>query len=177
MSEAQIAKLESLLGRIARNRRPEPPPSSLGLAAPLQEPVEAARVEIEEEPVAPETPARASSPTPMEQALSAETETTPAEPELEILVDADEDDDDGPVITIEADPPEPPPEPPLALTEDAPTAPIGTRAPPTAPDPSVPARIAASPVRASSPVVRVVSQPAARTFGELLERTLALRPR
>lgn len=158
--EARIAKLESLLGRVQSRRRSL---DELGAAS------------------AEEAPLRAVSPTPMEAALEAVEEpeieideSIDDEPELEIVMDAD--DEDEPIITVlppggneELDEPE-------LLLDDTPTAPVSTRAPVQA-SPSIPERIEATPARASSPVSKVVSQARPRTFGELLDRTLALRPR
>jgi hypothetical protein len=133
--------------------------------------------------------ARPPAPTPMEQALGA---VPRSEPEISI--------DDGPEITFgdeddEAD------DDSLDLggglsSDAAPTAPIGTRAP--APEPAKPAAAPAQVVAARAPqpsqpqpialataspaasVARVVARPepvGEPTFGELLARTLALRPK
>lgn len=153
MSEARIAKLESLLERIQQNRRPleAAGPTPVAASAPAEPP--GAR-------------APRHSPTPMEQALRA---SAAPEPEVEIVVDEEE--DEGPVITIV--PPEA--EEPEIVVDEQPTAPVGT--PAAAPEPSVPQRIEAPAPRPSAPVAKVVSKAAPRTFGELLERTLSLRPR
>ena len=99
----------------------------------------------------------------MEQALSFELEVE--EPDVDISF---EDEDDGPIITIE---PGPAPDSGDDYLDGIPTAPVGTPAVPKTPE-----RIERPPVRASGPVAKVVSRPAPRTFGELLDRTLALRP-
>lgn len=173
----KIAKLESLLARIDARRRPL---ESIGSAA-----VAAAPAPLRPEPPAldpvPDTPPGAvvsasqqpRSRTPMEQALSVELEVE------ETVVEIDYgDDDDGPIITIEPGPREEPEDD----LDGIPTAPVGTPAVSRAAEPAVPPR--AEPLRietpvahASSPVAKVVSRPAPRTFGELLDRTLALRPR
>lgn len=170
--EGQVAKLESLLERIQQNRHPRPPVG------------EAPSAFAREEAATGEVPVRAPQPTPMEQALKVELEHRD-EPEVEITVDADE-----PEITIEADAPE------------APTAPVGTRAPAVTPQPA-PSSPAATPQPAprapvaaraespgapeavpltkpkapSGPVARVAATAKPRTFGEMIARTLALRPR
>lgn len=188
--EAQVAKLEELLTRVQRNRGEGPTPSVASAAGSSASPVLAAP-----EIPAPSlgridsAPARGPKPTPMEMALLQESE------EPEVSVD----------ITIDAEEPEPEPEPEIVIEaeppeESIPTAPVGTRAPVQMPEPAtgkrpalsaVPAQsvpVQAAPVRAapvqiaptaapSGPVARVVSRPEARTFGELLERALALRPR
>ncbi len=188
--EQKVAKLEALLARIDRNRRPLESVGSAAIAAapalpPAQEPTPAQTPE----PV-PDAPRgavvsasqHARSQTPMEQALSFELEVD--EPEIEI--DYGDDDDDGPIITIEPGQPEPEDD-----LDGVPTAPVGTpavaKAEPAAPVPAAPAHAAPLPVEpvrletpvasASTPVAKVVSRAAPRTFSELLDRTLALRPR
>lgn len=240
MSEAQVAKLESLLERVRRNRRPlapatrgplartssdetavrvpagaaHPPARSSEPLAPAKasEPPAPLKATPEPEPLAPGVPAseapsplrpppasgrthseravsggatsstapKAAKPTPMEQALEVELGQRDGDvnegPEIEIAFE----DDDGPEVTIdELDLPE----------EGIPTAPLGTRAPPTAPTPQ-PAPMAAStevtqphalelaaPAQPTRPIAHVVARPEPRTFGELLARSLALRPR
>ncbi|MEC7521883.1 MAG: hypothetical protein VYE22_18510 [Myxococcota bacterium] len=179
MSAEQVAKLEGLLERIQDRRRPRPAP----LAVEAAEPITAER------PVTPKAPAlelapeaesedraapRPIKPTPMEQALEIELESSPPpameddEPVVEITVD-----DDEPEITVTHDEPE-------IDTSEQPTAPLGTRAPAVAASPAAPARESlpiSRPGAPAGPVARVVSRPAPRTFGELLSRTLSLRPR
>lgn len=218
MTAARVAKLEALLGRIARNRRPlparpakaeakrpasihpplpthavvtaraapsppEPAPPPKPIVAPTPEPV------LTPPPMEDEArPVRATRPTPMEQAVVVELETlSPREPssvDVEISLD-----DDGTEVTIDADGDES-----LESFEgDAPTAPVEMRAPQPTPVEIIPAEpeaeeeevLAAAPIElpaaaASQPVARTVSRHATvepETFGELLDRTLALRPR
>lgn len=182
---AEIGKLEDLLGRIARNRRAVPvggmaqavavaappiasPPSSI--PPPLSTPpLELAEPTTEER-------VRPPKPTPMEMALETELEGH-SDMDVEITID------DGPELSIDEE---------GELTEAAPTAPVGLRAPeplaadePPAPElplpePLLPRPIEVAVAKPSSPVARVVSRPQRReptTFGELLDRTLALRPR
>ncbi|HJL17049.1 MAG TPA: hypothetical protein RMH99_15395 [Sandaracinaceae bacterium LLY-WYZ-13_1] len=147
--ETQVARLESLLERIQANRRPLPTAS----AAP--EAVASAPAAAPAEPSAEaEAPAPRVSPTPMEQALEVELDQRHEEdePEVEITVEEEE-----------------------APQEGIPTAPVGTRAPAGETGPQ-PVDIA-PPAQASEPVARVVTRPQPRTFGELMARTLALRPR
>lgn len=173
-SAARVAKLEDLLERIKKNRRPTPGPIALR-AAPVAEPVAEApapsapppAVEIPEPTT--EERLRAPKPTPMEEALETELESH-ADVDVEVTFD-----DEGPEITIDEE---------GEVTEAAPTAPVDLRAPepePTpAPEPLLPRPIEVAAAKPSAPVARVVSRPArkeATTFGELLDRTLALRPR
>lgn len=180
---AQIGKLEDLLGRIARNRRavgavahaaPAPiaagptPTAAAPMAAVPLPPMELAEPTTEER-LRPPKPT-----TPMEMALETELESRPeAEMDVEITID------EGPELSIDEE---------GELIEAAPTAPVGLRAP--APEPEVPEPAATEPLlprpievaaaRPSTPIARVVSRPDRRdpaTFGELLGRTLALRPR
>ena len=167
--EAKVRTLESLLERIEERRRPL---EALG-AAPSVE-ADEPMVSIESPSPTPDTPigavveaskARPRSATPMEQALSVELEVE--EPSIEITVD--DDDDDEPIITIEPGPPD------EIDLDSVPTAPVGTPAVPSAA--AGPARIEVATPRPSGPVAKVVSRAEPRTFGELLDRTLALRPR
>lgn len=182
--EERVKKLSALLARIEGNRRPFESVGSAALAAPAP-PLRPEPIRLEPAPEAPpsavisERPAPASrfsptpgpmpsqrSATPMEQALSFELEVEePPQSDIDITF---EEEDDGPIVTIEPGPM------PDAIDDDldgVPTAPIGTRAAPRTPE-----RIERPPARAAAPVVKVVSRPAPRTFGELLDRTLSLRP-
>ncbi len=200
-TQARVAKLEDLLGRIEKNRRPAP--VALGGAAkatpvPLRATPQPAPAAPEAAPAAEEAAAdarvRGLKPTPMEMAL----ETMP-EPSTEPSMDVEIVIDEGPEITIDADG--------EAFEEAVPTAPVETRAPePVAPRAATPAAAApraATPAAAtraatpapapvaarpidlpaaapSGPVARAVSRaepPEPRTFRELLDRSLALRPR
>lgn len=174
-SAAQVAKLEDLLGRIAKNRRAAPEPIALGgqaAPAPRPEPAPSPEPVAMPEPAAPMELAEATTeerlrppkPTPMEVALESELESH-ADMDVEITID------DGPEITIDDE---------GEVTEAAPTAPVGLPAVEPAPEPLVPRPIEAIAAKPSGPVARVVaratrSEPT--TFGELLDRTLALRPR
>ena len=163
--EAQVAKLESLLERIQSNRRPYP------ISGATTDAAEPAAPPVQEAQAPEEAPAKPVQPTPMEQALKAGLDRR-EEPEIEISVDEDE-----PEITIEA--------------EEAPTAPVGTPAPTPQPAPTAPVGTRApaaqargpqavelpSPTAPSSPVAKVTATAKPRTFGELIARTLALRPR
>jgi len=178
---AEIGKLEDLLGRIGRNRRAAPiggmaqaavsaPPiaSPLSSSPPLATPLELAEPTTEER-------VRPPKPTPMEMALETELESH-SDMDVEITID------EGPELSIDEE---------GELAEAAPTAPVGLRAPeppaaeppapePPAPEPLLPRPIEVAVAKPSTPVARVVSRPQRReptTFGELLERTLALRPR
>jgi hypothetical protein len=188
---AQIGKLEDLLGRIARNRRAVPvggmaavahaAPVSVGsgAAAPMAAvPLSTPPLELAEPTT--EERIRPPKPTPMEMALETELESRPdSEMDVEITID------EGPEISIDEE---------GELVDAAPTAPVGLRAPspepsepepaapapPAAPEPLLPRPIEVAAAKASAPIARVVSRPERReptTFGELLGRTLALRPR
>jgi hypothetical protein len=172
--EAQVAKLEEILSRVQRNRAEGPTASvassivsavAAGPAIPEPSLSHSGRQEG--------ASSRAPKPTPMEMALLLESEEP--EVQVEITVDAEE-----PEIVIEAEPPE----------ESIPTAPVGTRAPLQRPEPATgkrpalaPSQPAEEPVNIpataapSTPIARVVARPEPRTFGELLDRALALRPR
>lgn len=180
-TEARVAKLEELLGRIEKNRRPAP--VVLGGATATPAPLRAAPEPV---PAAPEAPtaaevealarSRAPKPTPMEMAL----ETMP-EPSTDVSMDVEIVIDEGPEITIDADG--------EGFEEAVPTAPVETRAPePVAARPHAAAErapVAARPIdlpapAPSGPVARAVSRaepPEPRTFRELIARSLALRPR
>lgn len=190
MSALQVEKLEGLLARIQDRRHPRPTGVAPHPSFDSDEPITSERAAVQKAAAgaAPaafeeERPsARASKPTPMEQALEIELESTPPpampaqaaapqpahdepmddEPVVEIMVD-----DDEPEIIVSHDEPE------LDHSEQ-PTAPLGTRAP--APLQAQALEIA-RPGAPAGPVARVVDRPAPRTFGELLERTLRLRPR
>ncbi len=192
-AEQKVAKLESLLERINRNRTPAPvglalsaavaeapaaappaaspqPPTPIPEAAPTPVP-EAAPAAIIEPRIGSHRPTPA---TPMEMAVSGELEVRePSEPELEITYP----DDDEPILTIEAEPtPVEPTRRPSAVEpppEATPTAPVHTRSP----EAVEPRRIQTSATHPSAPIARVVSRPEPRTFGELLDLALALRPR
>ena len=167
--QAQVARLEDLLTRVQKNRTEGPTASFAGLAAaPIAAAAAAPEVpspSLSHSAAPPDvSPSRAPKPTPMEMALLQESE----EPEVEVTVDVDFE------------------EPEIVIGEESiPTAPVGTRAPVQMPEPATGKRaaLAATPVRLaptaapSTPVARVVSRAEPRTFGELLERTLALRPR
>ncbi len=203
----KIAKLEALLERIERIRAEAPVHYDDAVAAAESAADEPGVMEtiLEEDAPIPEpavpasavvgAPRPSSRPTPMEQAISTELDLGPAdededEPELEISYP----DEDEPVLVLEAEEP----------TESAPTAPLRTRSPEPEPEPepepvterppppTVEETLVAEPElevapaaepfelavpKASAPVAKVVSQPKARTFGELIERALALRPR
>ncbi|MCB9595146.1 MAG: hypothetical protein H6719_20680 [Sandaracinaceae bacterium] len=200
---AQIAKLEALLERIQSNRGDAPTPYTGSLdAAPDVEATMEAPLDLDEplptpEPAVPASaliaaPRRAQEPTPMERAVSTELDLGPA----------DEDDDDEPELEISYPEPD---EPALLLevddpSESTPTAPVHTRAPDTvrpepAPEPDVlldslppepepqlevepqPERIELAVAAPSAPIAKVVARPKPKTFGELLDRALALRPR
>ncbi|MBX3272741.1 MAG: hypothetical protein KF729_20940 [Sandaracinaceae bacterium] len=126
-------------------------------------------------------PRPAARPTPMERAISTELELAPPdadedEPELEISYPEEEE----PVV-IEADEP----------SDLAQTAPLSTRSPePVTERPPAPVaaaveetvELAPEPIvlavpQPSAPIARVASRPRAATFGELIQRALALRPR
>ena len=184
-SQAQVAKLEDLLGRIQKNRRGTTPLGGAAKATPV--PLPDARVEAEaHDAAAIDARARAPKPTPMEMALET---IEPAETSMEVEITVDE----GPEITIDADG--------EVLEDSIPTAPVETRAPVVeerpaparivppreaapvaearAPEPVAPRPIEIAAPRAA-PVARVVSRAPAlepATFGELIDRTLALRPR
>lgn len=202
---ARVAKLEELLGRVQRNRRPrpehegrtEPITAEVAVARPIApspepEPPRAptpAPLRLESErprAIAPapepeaelEAPRPAPKPTPMEMALGG-LETMEPSVDLEITVD------EGPEISIDEE---------GELEEAIPTAPVETRAPvearaptpapaqaPVEPAPPLEARpIALEAAAPSRPVARVVSHAhpsEPQSFGELLDRTLALRPR
>ena len=188
---AQIGKLEDLLGRITRNRRAVSGVAAVAHAAPA--PIAAAPTPTAAAPMAavplppmeltePTTEERLRPPkptTPMEMALETELESRPeAEMDVEITID------EGPELSIDEE---------GELIEAAPTAPVGLRAPapepevlepevpePAATEPLLPRPIEVAAARPSTPIARVVSRPERRdpaTFGELLGRTLALRPR
>jgi hypothetical protein len=179
---AQIGKLSSLLDRIEKNRRAA---ASIGGMAAAAHAVPAPSVSSPPPPMELAEPSteerlRPVKPTPMEVALETEFESRPdSEMDVEITVD------EGPELSIDEE---------GELIEAAPTAPIGLRAPSiephppeppapeiiAAPEPLLPRPIEVAAAKASAPIARVVSRPPRReptTFGELLERTLALRPR
>lgn len=193
----QIGKLEDLLGRIARNRRAAPiggmaavayaappPAAPAAAAAPMAAVPLSAPPPIELAEPTTEERIRPPKPTPMEMALETELESRPeAEMDVEITID------EGPDLSIDEE---------GELIEAAPTAPVGLRAPvpepavperaapapavsePAAPEPLLPRPIEVAAAKPSAPIARVVSRPQRRepaTFGELLGRTLALRPR
>jgi len=191
-AEQKVARLESLLERIQQNRtaapvslravssdashaeaaeptaaeRPTPVPSAAPTPVPVAAPTpvpapQAASAAI----IEPQAPAPTPTPaTPMEQAMAESGEIDlrdQSDPELEITYP---DDDDEPEITFDE---------PTPVPEAAPTAPVHTRSP----EPAEPRRIQTSAARASSPIARVISRHEPKTFGELLDRALALRPR
>jgi hypothetical protein len=165
-----VAKLETLLGRIQKNRRPRP--AGAPAAAKPMAAVAPVRREVERAPMPePEPPSqeieidrlRAPRPTPMEMALEEGLDTmdgTETLEEVEITIDEDDERE--------------------AIAQAAPTAPVGTPAV-AAPPPTIePSPIALPAAKASAPVARAISRAPeveTLTFGELLERTLALRRR
>jgi len=180
-AEAQVARLESLLETIESNRTD----------APVRYPDAAARIEVDDDdaptiaPPPPEAeleldiPAAAAPPsterevrrprnaTPMEQAISEELaieDDEDDEPEISVSYP----DDDEPELVIEE-----PEEDAPAVELEAPTAPVGTRSP----EPAGPRTLSLDEAEPSAPVAKVVSRDAPRTFGELLDRALGLRPR
>ncbi len=185
MTAARVAKLEELLGRVQKNRRavaevalggaakmtPVPAPAAAREAA--AEKAEAEKAEAIDA-AAVDARVRAPRPTPMEMAL----ETAESSMDVEITVD------DGPESTIDADG--------ETLEDSIPTAPVETRAPvveekpaparivpPREPEPVAPRAIEVAAPKAAA-VARVVSRAPAlepATFGELIDRTLALRPK
>lgn len=203
---AQIAKLEALLERIQSKRTDAPTPFTGELAAaPDVEATIEAPIDLDEpmaptpEPAVPASAViaaprqRSPEPTPMERAVSTELDLGPAdddddEPELEISYP----EPDEPALLLEVD----------DASESMPTAPIHTRAPdtvrpepsPPEPEPDVlldslpepepqieippqPERIELAVAAPSAPIAKVVARPKPKTFGELLDRALALRPR
>ena len=182
-AEAQVRRLESLLERVQQRR------GSRGASSDEEE-VTSEHLELAaaNDRVA---KSRTPTPTPMEQAL---TSAADDEPELQLIV---EDDDDEPELIIESGPP-------LSM-DDMPTAPIDTPSPvrpSRAPkqvaritpkrraaaasgatgargtrSPSRPDIVEIPAAKASEPVARIAKRPAPKTFGELLRRTLALRPK
>lgn len=172
-TEAQVRELESLLGRIHDNRTDAPvryPDAASKIE--LKSDVPALELEAEPELAGPATerpppPRRPSPATPMEKAISGELSLDyedDDEPEISVSYP----DDDEPELRIEE-----PPEAPVAELE-APTAPIGTPSPAAA---RGPATLDLDEARPSAPVGKVVARAAPKTFGELLDRALALRPR
>jgi hypothetical protein len=234
VSAARVAKLEALLGRVARNRRPLParspatpstdkrpslhpplPTHAVVTARAAPEPapklIPVAPIAREPEPIlAPppidemieERPPRAVRPTPMEQAVNVELEAhapfeapSPSSVDVEITLD-----DEGTELTVEAGDDEGIDsfEGDALLSDSAPTAPVEMRAPQPTPiiipaeepedeeEPSAEAEelfarpIELPPAKAAQPVAKSVSRQVPiepETFGELLDRTLALRPR
>ena len=128
-------------------------------------------------------PRAAPRPTPMERAISTELELAPPdededEPELEIsypdeeepvVIEAEEPSDLAQTAPLSTRSPEPvterPPAPLAAVVEE-------TRELPASPEP-----IALAMPQPSAPIARVAARPRPTTFGELISRALALRPR
>lgn len=170
---ARIAKLEELLERIQKNRRLRPGPLTLHAVSAAVEPAAGSATSApsglpEAFPPEPTTEERmrVAKPTPMEEALETEFE---AHTDVEVEVNFE---DEGPEITIDEE---------GEITTEI-GGPSVSAPPPTAAslEPLVPQPIEASRAKPSQPIARVVARPApaeAPTFGMLLARTLALRPR
>ena len=173
-AEAQVAKLESLLGRISDNRTDDPvryPDAASRIEAKPAAPAPALELddeipEIDDDAktIPPAAMPRRLEPTPMEKAISGELALDDDEPEISVSYP----DEDEPELLIEE------PEDAPAVELDAPTAPVGTRAPAASASPTT---LEVAEPRPSAPVAKVVSRDAPSTFGELLDRALALRPR
>ncbi len=190
---AQAAPVAAPAARVAQRPAPEPTPAQKALAP------KPAVVELTPPPLDDLEPAlRPPAPTPMEMALEEggyDTILGPgpiiaAEPtsmeDVEITVDEEEFGEEAqtaPVGTRAAEPVAAPAvSMPVRAAAPEPQAPMQPRVEPAkiAPEPIAPRPISIPQVAASAPVARVVSQPTTiepATFGELLERTLALRPR
>ena len=199
-AELRIAKLEGLLERIEKNRRPAPGPIGgvVGAAGAAEAPKPAVPSPLPKPAVPSPSVAKVAPPEPAPRPEPAQPEPAqpePAQPELEVALDAGEpkapkptpmemaleveldgvnrvevDLDEGPEIVIDHDD---------ELEEAIPTAPVETRAP-SAPGELAAQELELSAAAPSSPVARAVSKPApteVTTFGELLDRTLSLRPR
>jgi hypothetical protein len=202
-AQARVATLEELLERVQKNRRSAGRQAvggeviAVGVApsVPVEpSPPRSAEIEIElrptpvpmpsalqEEPALElelpgEKKSRAPAPAPTEAALEVELDVARSEPEVSI--------DEGPALTIGED------EDVIDLGElsadSTPTAPVGTRAPelaraaPAVRAPGGPPPVPLATTAPSGPVARVVARPEPTTeltFGELLGRSLALRPR
>ncbi len=193
-AELRIAKLEGLLERIEKNRRPAPGPigGRVSAAGAAEAPKPAVPSPLPKPAVPSPSVAKVAPPEPAQPEPA---QPEPAQPELEVALDAGEpkapkptpmemaleveldgvdrvevDLDEGPEIIIDHDD---------ELEEAIPTAPVETRAP-SAPGELAAQELELSAAAPSGPVARAVSKPApteVTTFGELLDRTLSLRPR
>lgn len=172
MSAGEVQRLEGLLARVQKNRN-EPRLANAAAPAVAEAPAAAAQLPT------PAVAARVTTPSPFEDAVESRL-STPAQPAAPMTAPAAR------AASLKPAPAAQPAARPASLKPAAPAAAapqvaVARAVPVAAPvDPNAPARIATSPAPPSAPISQVASaHPSMEgvSFGELLRRSLSLRPR